>query len=442
MASQKQCSCGKVCGNGGALARHRKSKMCPLNKVAAQVPAQVPADDLKLLQIRNIEIEHDMKMRALAEDLEKSKCARVAESKKVDTDAMTHAAEMEKLNEETRKAQEETRKAKELRVLETTRIKLDIEQDARVCDAKIVRIGRTTDAYVDHVHKMTQLAEEDAHQWRLLTLCPHMLNRDEFRVYGTAYNPCVDKNDMERYVDTHLALEGAAVGDVKAIMNKMTLQQDNVRVDETSPPVSMRLISLRDLSRVNRITELDDDADAADAADDVDDVDAVDAVDAVDDVDDAVEGNRMVLSFEQRAELTRSINAFGSRPASDVDDACITSFFGDLAVAVIKAQASVTRHRVHIPSALQDMVDEQCSLKARKTSHNRFEFWSRMTGDACEHPCATCGCALTRNTFEMGHRVAKARGGSYDLKNMMVQCGPCNINQGVLHPDLFKSSNI
>ena len=153
-----------------------------------------------------------------------------------------------------------------------------------------------------------------------------------------------------------------------------------------------------------------------------------------------IEGCRMVMSFQGKVEFGRIVKKFLS--LEEVDVPSVNKVLGDLAATASKAFISVVRNRVHVPSVLQDMIDEQCDLKGRKSSHNKYEFWMRKTGGANEHPCETCGCVLTCANFEMGHRVAKAKGGTFNLSNMMVQCGTCNNDQGVLHPSLYKDCKV
>lgn len=463
----KQCACGKVCGNGGALANHKKSKSCPLNAAApaavvpavpvaapvaapvvAEPPAQVavPEDEYMRTKIRLLEREHELKIQAELRLLELEHELKVRAMGEISKNKIGKSnEEMMRAKFDTTRAEEEAKKAASLRKLETKRVEVETNRVAvetelmkelkshefRLIDEKIVRVRRTGDVYVDHVNKMTKLAEEDAHQLRLLTMCPHLLTRDEMQVFGTAYMPCYERRDINRFIDTHLAAGEGEKNEVKALVGKMALRQD-VTVDKRTE--SMLLVPLRSITRITRMSEdMEDMEDAEDAEEEQPGAAKAEAAPVV-------EGNRMVLSFAEQEELTLAIKAFCSREASEVDAACVTAFFANMAAAASKAVASVTRHRVHLPSVLQEMVDEQVRLKARRTTHNRYEFWAKKTGGAQQYPCETCGCSLTVANFEMGHRVAKARGGSFDLNNMMVQCGTCNGDQGVLHPELFKDT--
>lgn len=452
----KQCACGKVCGNAGALAMHKKGKMCPLKPVLFSSPlnpqvetATVSASegDVVRMQLNNLKIEHERKMRAINELSEKEltrateELSKASEMRAVET--MRAKEELNKAAEESKKAVQETKKA----VLETTRVKVDIDlmkqrahHECKLIDEKIVRVQRTRDVYVEHVQTMTRLAEEDAHQHRLLTVSPHILTRDEMRVYGTAYLPCYAKGDIERFVDAHLALGGPKGADgVKTIVGKMALLQDSVMIDpEVSRKCeSMHLVPLRSLARIHRMDDLLEAASDGESSDDEKDEEPKPEPEQPE----PIKGNKLVLSFQEQEELVRSVKLLGSQPAEDVD--AVNKFIEVLALAATKAVASVDRHRVHIPTVMQEFLDEQDALltqKARKSPHNRYEFWARKTGGATEHPCETCGRALSRATFQMGHRVARARGGTFDLKNMIVQCGECNADQGVLHPELYKNT--
>ena len=44
--------------------------------------------------------------------------------------------------------------------------------------------------------------------------------------------------------------------------------------------------------------------------------------------------------------------------------------------------------------------------------------------------CAACHCPLTASEADVDHIVPKARGGSDDLRNLQVLCGPCNRSKG------------
>ena len=405
---QRTCECGKVCGNGGALASHKRGKTCPLNiPVPAPSNAQktTEVDEITRMQIHNIELEHKMKMSELTENAKKASELRILETKK---------------------ASEDAKKAAELRVLETTTIAQAMEIAKAVGNEKIMRIRRTGDVYVEHVTKMTQLAVEDSHQQRLLTQCAHLLTSDEMRVYGTPFLPCFDKLDVDRFIDTRLTIEGPEVDDVKAIMAKMALRQDGVQIGDSTVQ-RMNLIPLRSLSNLAEMAEAEED--------DEEEEDEAEAEETCEKEAD-MEGCRLVMSFQQKAELKRSIQQFFNR--EEVDVPTVNKFFCVLAASASKALTSVVRNRVHVPSVLQDMINEQCDLKARKSAWNKFELWSKKTGDAREFPCETCKCTLTRDSFEMGHRVAKSRCGTFNLNNMMVQCGKCNNEQGILHPDLYK----
>ena len=448
-----QCACGKVCGNGGALAMHKKSKTCPLNVGVQQaqvtttlsVPMPNGVDEITRTQIRNLEIEHELKVSALTEEVKKAKELRVLETKKATDEARKAEEEVKKAEEEVKKAEEEAKKAAELRVLETSSIALEMEIKKAIGEEKITRIRRTGDVYVEHVSKMTQLAVEDAHKQRLLTQCPHLLTKDEMRVYGTPYHPCFDKLDVERYIDVRLALEGAngavvAEGDMKEIVGKLALRQDSVQIVEGTV-TRMDLVPLRSLSRMARLTDLAEMAEEAENSDsDESESEQKKKEESDEQKPEEIEGCRMVMSFQGKVEFGRIVKKFLS--LEEVDVPSVNKVLGDLAATASKAFISVVRNRVHVPSVLQDMIDEQCDLKGRKSSHNKYEFWMRKTGGANEHPCETCGCVLTCANFEMGHRVAKAKGGTFNLSNMMVQCGTCNNDQGVLHPSLYKDCKV
>lgn len=60
----------------------------------------------------------------------------------------------------------------------------------------------------------------------------------------------------------------------------------------------------------------------------------------------------------------------------------------------------------------------------------RYEIWTRDNGNVTEGLCFVCNCALTIIEFEVGHIVAKAKGGSDELNNLKAICGSCNRSMG------------
>jgi 5-methylcytosine-specific restriction endonuclease McrA len=55
----------------------------------------------------------------------------------------------------------------------------------------------------------------------------------------------------------------------------------------------------------------------------------------------------------------------------------------------------------------------------------RKQVWAR--GDGCCHYCCV---QLTVRSFTVDHVLARANGGTDDLKNLVVACRPCNSSKG------------
>lgn len=75
------------------------------------------------------------------------------------------------------------------------------------------------------------------------------------------------------------------------------------------------------------------------------------------------------------------------------------------------------------------------------TRSHRQMIWAREFGHIEKKKCPLCGINdIDPFTFEKGHDVARARGGSDDIKNMRPVCRTCNSSQGTQTVAEFKAS--
>ena len=82
--------------------------------------------------------------------------------------------------------------------------------------------------------------------------------------------------------------------------------------------------------------------------------------------------------------------------------------------------------------------------QSRSQSHSslpaamRFRLWNATFGERQgAGACYCCGREVTQQTFEAGHILARAQGGSDQLSNLRVICRSCNASMGTTHMDTF-----
>lgn len=56
----------------------------------------------------------------------------------------------------------------------------------------------------------------------------------------------------------------------------------------------------------------------------------------------------------------------------------------------------------------------------------REEIWMKKVGNVLTSKCPACGISITVNKFEIAHNIAVAKGGTDELDNLRISCGPCN----------------
>lgn len=105
------------------------------------------------------------------------------------------------------------------------------------------------------------------------------------------------------------------------------------------------------------------------------------------------------------------------------------------------ALTGVERNGVHTSRAMHRYLDAQArtiSGKFRKTTPPRADVWdNRFATD--DGACACCSKPLSRrsNTWDIGHVVARAHGGTGDPHNVVPVCKECNADMGTTDLQLY-----
>ena len=78
--------------------------------------------------------------------------------------------------------------------------------------------------------------------------------------------------------------------------------------------------------------------------------------------------------------------------------------------------------------------------KRKKLSQTvRFALWNNTFGERVGvGQCNCCSREVTQQSFEAGHVLSVAHGGSNALSNLKVICRACNASMGTTHLDEFK----
>jgi hypothetical protein len=126
-----------------------------------------------------------------------------------------------------------------------------------------------------------------------------------------------------------------------------------------------------------------------------------------------------VLEKEGRTPQRKDLKAYGYPVSGDT----ILRRFGSWKKALVRASESVKETIVVeevVPSTNSTTRRDRKPLSLRK----RFIVMRR------DHfACVRCGASGVGARFEIGHRVAVARGGSDDLENLVTLCFDCNRGQ-------------
>ena len=85
--------------------------------------------------------------------------------------------------------------------------------------------------------------------------------------------------------------------------------------------------------------------------------------------------------------------------------------------------------------------EEPRANKPRKklTKDQRFEVWKKYIGATkAEGPCYVCERTIHLNDFDVGHNIARAKGGSDNIANYRPICRQCNRSMGTMSIATYK----
>ena len=86
--------------------------------------------------------------------------------------------------------------------------------------------------------------------------------------------------------------------------------------------------------------------------------------------------------------------------------------------------------------------DEPKATRPRKklTKDQRSAVWNKYIGALkAEGPCYVCKKTIHITDFDVGHNVAKAKGGSDNLANYRPICRQCNRGMGTMSIETYKA---
>ena len=86
--------------------------------------------------------------------------------------------------------------------------------------------------------------------------------------------------------------------------------------------------------------------------------------------------------------------------------------------------------------------DEPKAAKLRKklTKDQRFEVWKKYIGATkAEGRCYTCKKTIHVTDFDVGHNIARAKGGSDNIANYRPICRQCNRGMGTMSIETYKA---
>lgn len=99
-----------------------------------------------------------------------------------------------------------------------------------------------------------------------------------------------------------------------------------------------------------------------------------------------------------------------------------------------KASEQTTRTR-NIYAAMTRRAFDERGMKQLPFTLEEFRAWfqQRLAGGVCYY----CGCVLKVKTLTPDHEESIARGGSFEMSNLVASCKPCNFQKGALNGSTF-----
>lgn len=87
-----------------------------------------------------------------------------------------------------------------------------------------------------------------------------------------------------------------------------------------------------------------------------------------------------------------------------------------------------------------DQITDKLKHKTSKKNYNRTKI-SHIKREIIflhnKHKCFDCGKLLTKNTFQLDHKIPISRGGNNSDENLVVSCKICNLKKGTLTSEEF-----
>lgn len=85
-------------------------------------------------------------------------------------------------------------------------------------------------------------------------------------------------------------------------------------------------------------------------------------------------------------------------------------------------------------------LDEPKKPRKKLSKDQRIEVWKRYIGvKEAEGPCYVCGKTIHISDFDVGHNIARAKGGSDNIANFRPICRQCNRGMGTMTIETYKA---
>lgn len=119
-----------------------------------------------------------------------------------------------------------------------------------------------------------------------------------------------------------------------------------------------------------------------------------------------------------------------------LDDNAIDNLIDMLLIAKEKNKyTDVQQYNNKLSKNYHDQITDKLKHKTSKKNYNRTKI-SHTKRERIflrdKHKCFYCGKLLTRNTFQLDHKIPISRGGNNLDKNLVVACKICNLKKGTL----------